>query len=199
MRTVPVSPMKAAKAGYIVMSCLFIAAGIALIVSPELLETTACAVCGGAMIAFGIVKLIGYFSKDLFRLAFQFDLAAGILLILLGTHAIVKPERFLGFIGIAFGIIVLADGLFKIQIALDSRTFGIRKWWLILAGALITSTAGVALILDPSGSAAVLGFILGLSLVCEGALNLITTITAVKIIENQLPDRIDVEAQIHQH
>ena len=35
------------------------------------------------MLLFGFIKMIGYFSKDLYRLAFQFDLASGILLMAL--------------------------------------------------------------------------------------------------------------------
>ena len=45
---------------------------------------------GCMMIGFGAVKLMGYFSRDLYRLAFQFDLAYGILLIVLGLIVLVR-------------------------------------------------------------------------------------------------------------
>ncbi|MFQ9732082.1 MAG: hypothetical protein ACLT8X_11075 [Mediterraneibacter faecis] len=38
--------------------------------------------------AYGIIKMIGYFSKDLYCLAFQYDLACGIFLIILGVVAL---------------------------------------------------------------------------------------------------------------
>ena len=74
MKMRSVTPMRIAKIGYIVMSVLFCAAGILFIAAPELSVSIIGVCIGVAMILFGIVKLIGYFSKDLFRLAFQFDL-----------------------------------------------------------------------------------------------------------------------------
>ena len=47
----------------------------------------------------------------------------------------------MNFICVVLGVAVLADGLLKIQIALDSKRFGISKWWLILAVAFIACIA----------------------------------------------------------
>ena len=72
-----VLPMKAAKIGYIILSVLYCVLGILLITMPELSITALGILLGIGMIVFGIVKIVGYFSKDLFRLAFQYDLAFG--------------------------------------------------------------------------------------------------------------------------
>ena len=79
------------------------------------------------MIGFGAVKLMGYFSRDLYRLAFQFDLAYGILLIVLGLIVLVRPVQLVSFFCLVLGICILADGLFKIQAASDSKRFGLRR------------------------------------------------------------------------
>ncbi len=192
-----VTPMRTAKIGYIVMSVFAIVIGTIMIAMPELLAKTMCMIIGIAAAAFGTVKLISYFSKDLFRLAFQFDLAEGILLIILGITTAVMPEMFLGMIGTVFGICVMADGLLKIQVALDAKTFGVSKWWLILTAAVLAVTAGFFLIINPIESSAVVAVITGITLLTEGIMNLITVLVAVKIIKNQLPDsddRITVKA-----
>ena len=183
-----VTPMRTAKAGYIAMSVILMAAGAVLIAAPDTLASAMCSVLGIASAVFGGVKIASYFSKDLFRLAFQHDLAEGILLMILGVTAAVKPELFLGFIGVIFGVCVLADGLLKIQTAIDAKVFGVSKWWLILAAAIAADIAGFFLIINPVDSAAVVAVILGVTLVMEGLLNLITVLVAVKIIKNQLPD-----------
>ena len=36
------------------------------------------------------------------------------------------------------GILVLADGLFRIQLAVDAREFGISQWWLLLGCAMFS-------------------------------------------------------------
>lgn len=183
-----VTPMRIAKTGYIVLSVLLILAGVVLIVHPSFSISVIGIATGIFMIVFGIFKLVGYFSKDLFRLAFQYDLAFGILLIALGAIVLLKPESVMNFICIAMGISVLADGLFKIQIAADSRQFGIKGWWIILAAAIATGLVGLVLVFRPSGSTQVLTVIFGISMLADGVLNLITVLTAVKIVKHQIPE-----------
>ena len=194
-----VIPMRAAKISYIVMSGALIALGCVLTTAPETFAETMCSIMGISAAVFGAVKLVSYFSKDLFRLAFQHDLAEGILLVILGVTTAVRPELFMGIIGAVFGICVLADGLLKIQTALDARLFGVGKWWLILAAALLSGTAGFFLIINPVGSASVVAVILGISLIAEGVLNLITVLTAVKIVKNQMPDDVITGSPAHNH
>ena len=183
-----VLPMKTAKIGYIILSVLYCVLGILLITMPELSITALGILLGIGMIVFGIVKIVGYFSKDLFRLAFQYDLAFGGLLIALGIIVLVNPEHLLSFFCIVMGIAVLCDGLFKIQIAIDSKPFGISTWWLILLFAVITVAAGVLLIIRPAQAARVLMVFLGISMLADGILNLIVALFTVKIIDHQLPD-----------
>ena len=194
MKMRSVTPMRIAKIGYIVMSVLFCAAGILFIAAPELSVSIIGVCIGVAMILFGIVKLIGYFSKDLFRLAFQFDLEFGILMMILGVIVLSNPKNLMAFICVALGISILLDGLFKIRIAMDSKQFGIKSWWLILALAIITGVIGVFLIFDSVIGARTLSVFLGLTLLSEGVLNLFTVISTVLIVKNQMPDVIEVDA-----
>ena len=185
-------PMWVAKAGYIVMSLVFCGAGTLFIAKPDLSAVVISRALGAAMIVFGLIKLIGYFSKDLFRLAFQYDLGFGLLLIALGILALAKPAGALDFIFIALGVAILTDGLFKLQIAVDSKRFGISTWWLTLVLAVITGVVGLALVFRPWDSARLLTTLLGAALLAEGILNLCVAISTVKIVNHQQPDTIEV-------
>ena len=173
------------------MSVLFCLLGIMLVVIPEFSVSVLAAIFGIMLILFGIVKIIGYFSRDLFRLAFQYDLALGLLLIVLGITTILKTDNVMAFISIVLGIYVLADGLLKIQIALDARVFGIRKWWAILVSAIAAGIIGCLLIIRPYEGADILVILSGFSLLLEGILNLVTVLTAVKIIRKKAPEQAD--------
>ena len=85
-----VAPMKTAKIGCIGVSIILFLFGLLLVINPTEYGRAIGTVAGASMIVFGIFKLVGYFSKDLFRLAFQYDLAFGILLISLGTITLIK-------------------------------------------------------------------------------------------------------------
>lgn len=173
------------------ISVLLCVMGIVLIAVPDFSVTLLCKLGGGIMMLFGLVKIIGYCSKDLYRLAFQFDLAFGILFMALGIILIIRTDVMVNLICIVMGICVLADALLKIQISIDSKTFGIQKWWLILAMAILTGVAGFLLVFRPSESIQVIVILLGISLITEGVLNLITILTAVKIIRHQRSEIID--------
>lgn len=185
--------IKAAKTGYIIISILLCVLGIVLIAVPDFSVTLLCVLGGGIMMLFGLVKIIGYCSKDLYRLAFQFDLAFGILFVVLGFILIIRTDAMVNLICIVMGICVLADALLKIQISIDSRAFGIKKWWLILAMAILTGVAGFLLIFRPSESIQIIMILFGIVLVTEGVLNLITILITVKIIRHQMPEVIDAE------
>lgn len=193
MKMRSVTPMRIAKIGYIVMSVMFCIAGALFIALPDISTTMIGISMGIAMIVFGIVKLVGYFSRDLFRLAFQFDLELGILLLVLGLIVLIRPDDLMSFMCIALGISILTDGLFKVQIALDSKRFGIKSWWVILALAVVAGTIGVFLIFRSAKSAQFLTVLLGVSILAEGILNLYTVISTVLIIKHQQPDVIEIE------
>lgn len=185
--------LRMAKYGYIILSSLLCALGITLIAVPNFSISLLCWIGGILLILFGCVKIIGYVSKDLYRLAFQFDLAYGILLISLGIILLVRTDAMIHIICSLLGICILADALLKIQISIDSKSFGIRQWWMILSAAIITSVIGFFLLLRPYESARMVMILLGISILAEGILNLITVLTVVKIFHRKFPLEIDAE------
>lgn len=177
-----------AKTGYIAMSTALCVLGMAMMLFPMRMAPLIAAMLGVCMILFGLIKLVGYFSKDLFRLTFQYDLAYGILLIAMGIILLAKIGNPLVSISIIHGVYVLSDSLLKVQIAVDAKHFGIRLWWLILGAAILAGTLGFMLVLRPFEGARPLVILSGATLLAEGILNLITVLTTVRIIRHQLPD-----------
>lgn len=179
--------LRFAKIGYIVLSLLICILGVTLIAVPNFSLRLLCWLGGILLIAFGCIRIVGYFSKDLYRLAFQYDLAFGILLIVLGLILILRTDAIIHILCVLLGIFVLADGLLKVQIAIDSRQFGIEKWWMILTAAIVTGIVGGLLLFWPSAGPEVIMVLVGLSFLEEGILNLITVLCAVQILRNQYP------------
>lgn len=193
MKMRSVTPMRVAKAGYVIMSVVFCVVGVLFIAMPARSAVVIGQALGVAMVAFGAVKLVGYFSRDLFRLAFQYDLEFGILLIALGLIVLRRTDHVIDFICIAMGVAILADGLFKVQIGIDAKRFGIRAWWLTMALAVITGAMGLVLVFRPWESAQLLTVLLGVSLLAEGVLNLCVALSTVKIVNHQYPDEIEAD------
>lgn len=193
MKLRSVLPMKVAKYGYILISAVFCAAGMGILLHPTLPAAIIGRFFGVGMLAFGCVKLIGYFSKDLYRLAFEYDLQFGILLIALGAVVLLRYESAMRFLCAFFGVSMIADGLFKVRTALEARRFGLRAWWLTMALAILSAAVGLLLTFCPADTLRAIAALLGAALVSEGILNLSIAISMVKIIRHQRPDVIDVD------
>ena len=180
--------IQAAKSGYIIVSVLLCVLGAALIADPAFSVLLLCRISGLLLALFGAIRIVGYVSKDLYRLAFQYDLAFGILLIALGALMMLRTDKMANVLFSILGIYVLADALLKVQIAIDAKAFGIDSWWLILAAAVVAGVAGFLLVLRPSESAGAVMISLGAALLAEGALSFITILAAVKIVRRRGPD-----------
>lgn len=170
-----------AKAGYTALSCVLCGMGVWLTLRPTLSAAFIGMAVGCVMIALGVVKIFGYFSRDLYQLAFQHDLAYGILLAALGALLVLGPRRDLNVLCIVLGIAVLSDGLFKMQTAIDAKRFGLPKWQLILALGILAGASGALLAFRPSGDVRTETVLLGVALLLEGALGLCVARCAIRI------------------
>ncbi|MBQ6264233.1 MAG: DUF308 domain-containing protein [Clostridia bacterium] len=191
MKPRSVAPMRIAKIGYIIVSALIVAIGVVFILRPfESLEVLGI-VCGGVMLAFGAIKIVGYFSKDLYRLAFQFDLEFGTIMLIIGFCIAAQPERLISFFSVVMGLAALTDGLLKIRIAVQSKNFGLETWPVMTVFACLSCVAGIVLMFWPQESAKIICLLLGICLVADGILNILVVLFTVKIVKNQQPDKRD--------
>lgn len=85
-----------------------------------------------------------------------------------------------------FGILILADALFKIQMSVDAKRFGLVLWWQILLIALVTGVIGFLVFIRPFEAAATMMALVGFSILLEGILNLWVGILTIKIIKSRL-------------
>ena len=134
--------LKIARNGYIVMAVVFCALGIFLMVNPTKAMKIICVLAGILFIADGIIKIIGYFSRDFYCLAFQFDLGFGILMIAVGILILVRREAILRLIFVIFGLVILTDALLRIQMSVEAKKFGLKLWWAVLLIAVATGIFG---------------------------------------------------------
>ena len=160
--------IRCAKAGYIVSAVAFMALGLILTIWPEMSMITISYAAGAIVLASGIVRIVGYFSKDLYSLAFQFDLALGIFTVLIGIVFLLHPQWLISAIPFFVGIFVLVNGLFTFQTSLDSKRFGMKYWWVMLIFSVLSSALGIVLIIDPFTGAGVLTILVGVTMMCTG-------------------------------
>ena len=179
-----VKVLKFARNGYIIVSLLFCALGVWLYQYPDTARTTIGILIGTLFILGGAIKMVGYFSDDYYCLAFQFDLALGILMEAVGIIIVCRRSvmQTMALFAI-FGFMILADSLFRVQTCIDAKKFGLNLWWRILIIAFATGTLGVIVLAVPCQAVQAMTKLVGIGLVSEGVLNLLVAVFTVKILE----------------
>lgn len=176
------------KIGYIAISVLTVLLGVFLIIRPEISLNVFCRILGAAMVVSGAIKLAGYFSKDLYRLAFEHDLFFGTLLCVVGIAALVRPTNIISSLYAAAGILILAEGIFKAKTAFEAKRFGLSEWKLITVFAVLALAAGVILLFRPFEAAKTMAIIVGAAMIIDGLLNLCVAIFAINATKKQCID-----------
>ena len=174
--------VKSAKIINVISAGLMSLAGLLLLVIPDLETMVAQRIVLGTLFGLtGAAKIFGYFSNDLYRLAFQFDLAIGIFCILLTLLTELMPEYAFGTLPIIFAVYVSLDGLLKIQTSFDARRFGMKSWIVMLITAVMLFGAGgfalgavLAQLLRPNA-------VVGIALMADGLENIWITASTVRI------------------
>lgn len=186
--------LRSIKTGFIAVSAALIALGLWLFVCPGVSSATICVVLGAVSVLYGIIKLLGYFSNDLYRLAFQFDLAVGILSIILGLLLILRPDAVLSFLPTVVGVFILVDSILRFQTSIDAKHFGMDKWWGILLISCVGAVLGTLLLFRPFESAMAMIRLIGLTLMIDGVENLVTCAYTVKVPRRSAADPTVIDA-----
>ncbi len=175
--------LRLARDGYIVMSVVFYIAGLAYIFLPDISPFAICITSGVVLIVYGIIKMIGYFSNDLYCLAFQYDLACGLFLMVLGVIVLACNQRIIAHLSAGLGVLVLLDSLLSIQTSKDAKQFGLETWNVILTTSIIAAVFSVLLIVRPYHSPRATHIVAGGTLLAEGLKNHCVVILTVKTMK----------------
>lgn len=182
---------KLAKAGYLVISAVFYIAGITYMLIPDVSPPVICHISGMILMAYGVIKIIGYFSKDLYCLAFQYDLACGLFLVVFGIIALVCSRQIIPHLSVGLGALILLDSLLSIQMSRDAKRFGLETWYVILTAAIAAGVFGGVVIISPFQTVLGQHIAAGCALLAQGFKSHCVVHYTVKTIQRRLPETAD--------
>lgn len=177
--------VKSAKIVHLCSAVIFLVAGLLLALVPDFEDSGVFrnTIVGVASILIGAAGIYGYFSNDMYRLAFQLDFALGIFNVIFGILLIINPVQLSVLLPTAVSILTLLDGGNKSQMALEGKQFGIQKWYLVLLSAILEIAAGVVLILLAYHELDVRAW-MGVAMGLVGVTNFWTTMYTVRVRKN---------------
>ena len=177
--------VKSAKIMHLCSAVIFLVAGLLLALVPDFEDSGIFRniVVGVASIIIGATGIYGYFSNDMYRLAFQLDFALGIFNVIFGILLIINPMRLSVLLPTAVSILTILDGTNKSQMALEGKSFGIQKWYWVLISATLEILVGIVLIMLAYHELDVRVW-MGVAMGLVGVVNFWTTMYTVRVRKN---------------
>ena len=184
---------------YVLLSVFFLVLGLLLVCNPDTSMVTICRILGGIALAFGVVKIVLYFVRDIEGVAVRYDFAVGAFTVIVGALLLWRAPTMVGILSVVIGLFILVDCVFKLQVAIDSRRMGASSWWVTLLFTCVCMVMGFLLVFDPLSGQQVLATVMGISLIADGLQNLCTVIYAavfVKDVKETVHDAIDAATAV---
>ena len=175
--------VKKLKWNLVLMSALYLGLGVFLLMKPTTALNIVCYALGAVVLACAAVQLIRYFVVERGVFQSQLTLISGIICLALGAFLILRSDIVVSILPIVFGLFVIFDSLGRIQNALELRRCEYPSWKGFLLLAVLSIALGVIMIVDPFGTMETLVMAIGVILIVEGSLNLLSalyTVIAVK-------------------
>jgi uncharacterized membrane protein HdeD (DUF308 family) len=154
---------------YWILSIFCIVLGIALIINPTFFIGAVGYVVGGMLVAYGAIRLIGYFASD----NSPSGLVVGIIFCAAGVFIIVRPDFIPKVVAIICGLYMSVSGISNLQDALNLRKQGVENWTVSGIPAIITLVVGLILLFNPIAPAKIATMILGGALLVSGLSNIV--------------------------
>ena len=171
--------VKEARVIHVVASALLLLSGILLLTWSDADDTLTRWVMGANFVVLGVARILGYFANDLYRLAFQYDLAMGAFCVIFGVLCMIRPDSVQNVIPYAIGLYVLLDGLLKAQTAFDAKAFGMKHWFGLLISSGLLSVFGVLALVGLTTWPQ--HILVGIALILDGGENIWNTMGTVRV------------------
>ena len=167
--------VKKLKWNLVFMSVLYLGLGIFLVMKPGTALNIVCYALGGVVLACAAVQLIRYFVVERGVFQSQLTLISGIICLALGAFLLLRSDIVVSILPVVFGLFVIFDAIARVQNALDLRRCGYDSW----KGFLLLPVLSVVLIVNPFGAMETLVMAIGVILIVEGAINLLSALYTV--------------------
>ncbi len=166
--------MKKLKWNMVVMSAVYIVLGVVLLLWPEAVLNGICYVVGGLVMLSGIVQIARFFSMREKLFFAPMTMTLGLVCLGLGLFLILRSDIVQTVLPIVFGLFVIFDSIVRIQGALELKRCEYGNWWTGLLLALLSVILGLIMIFNPFATISTLVMAIGVILIIEGALNVIS-------------------------
>ena len=165
-----------------IISIALFVLGLLLVIFPTASQEIICKGIGVALCVWGVLRLINYFRIAGSEILGSYGLVQGVTLLAFGMFFVIKPGFIAVFLGTALAIIIIIiDGILKLQYAVDFYHLGSDKWWIEFIGSVVMVIIGIIALLNPFSTSSALIVFIGITLMIEGLWDFISLMRIVSV------------------
>ena len=150
------------------MAAACIVLGLLLLLYPDTSGTIISVIIALVLAAAGVMHIISYIFRRYPDDIGHMDLVTGLIFAGAGVFLFLHPGILIGLLPVVLGLLLIVDGIIKLQSAVDLARLHTRKWWIVLILSAASVILGTVSLLNPFETMAVLLMFIGASLVIDG-------------------------------
>ena len=158
--------------------------GLLLLLWPDLALGIANYALAAVLLAVGGYLIVSYVRGSVIQGVLGLRLTIGLAFVFVGVLLLFSPSLLQAVLPFMWGLSLLAGGFGKVQMSADLKRIGAERWWVTLAGALISFVLGAIAVFRPTFVAEMFIQFIGVSLLVEGALDMGAMLTINKKIRD---------------
>lgn len=162
------------KRDFALLAAACIVLGLLLLLYPEVSGTIIAVILALVLAAVGAMHIISYIFRRYPDDIGHMDLVSGLICAGVGIFLFLHPTVLIGLLPTVLGLLLIVDGVIKLQSAIDLARLHTQRWWVVLILAALSIALGIIGLLNPFETMAVLLMFIGGSLVVDGIFDLWT-------------------------
>lgn len=177
----------------ILSSVLTILIGLLFVLFPYSAGSTIAMLAGIAILCLGVFDVVRYFTAGGYSWYVRESLFIGILKLILGIYVVTHTDTVMTLFSYIFGIFIIVSGITSLQDSFRIKDAGVSGWGLTMCLSILVAAAGVIMLFCPIEAASTAAAFIGVALLAEGAVNLLTLWQLKKIKNDFLQDLKDIQ------
>lgn len=152
----------------ILMAVVSLLIGVIMVIYPQKTMSIICYAIAAAILIYGIVDIISYFTAKSYDGAFSLTLLKGIIASVIGIVIFINPKYLATFIPIVLGILLIIDGITSIQKSVFLKNNNIYFWHISMIESIITFAFGIFVLINPLNVEKAIIICLGIAFIWYG-------------------------------
>lgn len=132
-------------------SILYIILGACLLFIPKLSLADVSKALGLLCVIAGVFEVLWYFIRKSYLYPERFGFAVGMSFLLLGLFALVRTDEFTKAFAQILALVMLFDGVVKMQFSMDLLRMKNTQWWMALVLSMLMAGLAMIILLNPFG------------------------------------------------